>query len=191
MELSSANLAQITELGNIAVAGPAAAAVALWLWWFWDNAIALVYATNALLVILATVLLKLVSARTGISFAGTPWMLSDAAPSGHMAAAMISYGAAAALVLGGATGLMRLGGVLVLAGLVALVGYTRVALHAHTVADVLAAVLVGLPLLPILAVLGHRRKLGPDAAFGLCATVIAVALLLQLSGVHLDSVQLL
>ena len=189
--LTAPIMLQITELGNVAVAVPGAAVGAICIWRIWGAPTAIVFAVNALALILATVLLKFVSAQLGGAFKGEIWELSKAAPSGHMVCAMIAYAGTAALLAGGASGMPRLLLVPVMAGLAGLVGYTRVALHAHTVGDVLAAAALGSVLLPLLVVLGRRRRIDTFEAVFVFAAVAIPALMLQLAGVHFESTALL
>lgn len=189
--LDPPNLLTWTEFGNFGVVAPSCLLVTLWLWRFWSGAVALLYAVNFALVIFATVVLKYLFDQAGGAFHDSYWQLSHAAPSGHMAGAMVCYGAAAALLAGGGGGVSRLIGALALALLAVFVGYTRVALNAHTVADVVVAGLLGLPLLPAMYFVARRQRVSADAGLGLFLTVLACACAMQLAGVRFDSTSLL
>ncbi len=134
----------LTDLADLAVLLPLGLCVAGWLWaggWrrgaaLWLGGLALVLAA-----MLAAKLALLGCPRPGAVLAS---------PSGHTAAAAYVYGGIAALVLR-----VRLSAVLVL-GVVAaaLFGLSRVLLHAHSVAEVVAGGAVGVGVLCAFAWLG-------------------------------------
>ena len=90
-------------------------------------------------------------------------------PSGHTASAAVVYGGILALVLGG-----RLAAV-ASAGLVAAaIGYTRLALDVHTVADVIAGGLIGTVGALALALLAGPRPALRRGWVGMAAAVVVV-----------------
>jgi membrane-associated phospholipid phosphatase len=105
-------------------------------------------------------------------------------PSGHTASAAVVYGGLIALLLPEpARGLRRWVAAFVLAAIFAVVfGGTRLALHAHTPADVLAGGFLGIAGALTLARLAGPRPAGVRAAMPLAAAV-AVAVLMH--GTHL------
>ncbi len=127
----------LTDLADLAVLLPLGVCVAGWLWgggWGRGAALWLGGLLLVLGVMLAAKLVLLGCTRPGAMLAS---------PSGHTAAAAYVYGGMAALVLR-----VRLPAALLLGlGVAALVGLSRVALHAHSAAEVLAGAAVGVGVL--------------------------------------------
>ena len=109
-------------------------------------------------------------------FPGRPF-----SPSGHVAGACMVYGGLALLLLRGVAPM-----VFALSPSVALavvVGYCRLGLHAHILAEVLAGAGIGLAGVAALAMLaGHRPCVGAVPAMALTACVILLC-----HGLHLNS----
>src|ERR1700733_2864996 len=89
----------LTDLGNLAVVGPAAIVCWYWLLRRWDVAIALRFLWAFTATFAAVCGLKVISRLVGDSLVGTPFALSTGAPSGHMAMTTLVYGGMAVLLL--------------------------------------------------------------------------------------------
>ena len=162
----------ITDLGDQAVILPLLLAVGLVLllagWW--RGALAWFIAVPATL---GAVLVAKLSTMACQSLMPPVGLLS---PSGHTASAAVVYGGLLALVIGGPRAALLCG-----AAVAGLVGYTRVSLGVHTVADVVAGGLIGTAGAVALALLAGprpalRRWIGVAAA--------AVAVLVLFHGRH-------
>ena len=95
-------------------------------------------------------------------------------PSGHTASAAVVYGGVLALVLGGRHfGLAVLGGLAV----ALVVGFTRVALDVHTLADVVAGGLIGTTGVAALAWAAGPRPALRRGWIGMAAAMLAVLVL--------------
>lgn len=178
----------ITDFGNLAITGPVAAALLAWIAWRWGLAAAWRFAWPVAFVFAATVVLKMVSRSIGSSVPLGAFALSRGAPSGHMAMATIVFGGPtlmllrrglqpAALLIAMFTGAILVG-----------IAVTRVTLHTHTPADVVAGLLLGglaaiwlVRWLPVPPWVG-RREIAELLALG-----VGVAVLMHLSGYRFDS----
>ena len=102
-------------------------------------------------------------------------------PSGHTAASAVIMGGALVLFLRGRVPLWLLAALPV--AVAVLVGLTRLAVHAHSVPEVLAGGAVGLAGVAVLAVLAGPRPSLP----GWPAALAAIAVLAGLHGLHLQA----
>jgi len=133
----------VTAFGNLAVVGPAAVVAWLWLlrrrgfWAAWQ------FQWPVAVTFFLVVGLKMVSHDAGPSFVGTPIMLSEGAPSGHMAMSTVVYAGLALMLL--RRGVEPIGLLMAMLVAISLIGIaiTRVTLHAHTPADVVAGFIIG------------------------------------------------
>ncbi len=170
----------VTDFGDQAVVLPVAGAVLLGLlavgWW----RAALAWAVVVPATLGAVLLAKMTVMACGGGVRG--WGL--ASPSGHTAAAAAVYGGLVALALGdwarARVGLALAGGAA--AGLV--VGYTRLALDVHTVADVVAGGAIGTAGSVVLAWLAGARPARPRAMLGVGAAAAGAVLLAVLVLFH-------
>lgn len=178
----------ITNLGNLAVVAPTAVLVWVWLVWRRGVGAAIRYQWPVAVTFVVTVTLKFVSRAQGGVFTGTPYALSIGAPSGHMAMSTVVYGGVAMMLLRrGAEPIVLLSTMLtvcVLAG----VGVTRVILHAHTPADVLAGFLVGGTCAVWMGSVAEVPAREPVRYIGELAMMMAgVVLLMHFSGLRFNS----
>jgi membrane-associated phospholipid phosphatase len=182
----------ITNLGNLAVVGPAAALVWVWLAWHRGLRAAIRYQWPVAACFIVTVMLKMASREAGGVLQDTPLELSAGAPSGHMAMSTVVYGGVALMLLRrGPEPINLLTALLVIATLAG-VAITRVTLHTHTPADVAAGLLIG----GVCAVwVGQvaeapMRETVRDVA-QLVMLLVGIVLLMQLSGFRFDSSEVL
>jgi membrane-associated phospholipid phosphatase len=165
----------VTDLGDSAVTLPLAAFTLLYLSLsHWQRAAA------ALAVSLAAggsaiALLKLALQSCGYHLLQTTLIN----PSGHVAMSAMIYGALAIILGGGLSGWWRwaVHGVFIL--LIVAIALSRLMLHAHNQAEVLAGLLVGLGALVIF----HRLR-GPALPGGLRVSRLALAALLLVGAMH-------
>jgi membrane-associated phospholipid phosphatase len=133
----------ITNLGNLAVVGPAA--VIIWLWLLQRRGVwaAIRFQWPILVTFCMIVCLKEVSRSIGGGLEGTPFELSTGAPSGHIGMATVVYGGVALMLL--RRGVEPIGLLAAVLAVMALIGIavTRVILHAHTPADVAVGFVIG------------------------------------------------
>ena len=178
----------VTNLGNLAVVGPVA--VLVWVWLLWRRGLwaALRYQWPVAATFAVTLGLKLISRAVGGELQGTPFELSDAAPSGHMSMGTVVYGGVALMLLRrGPEPVSLLTALLVLIVLVG-IGVTRVILGAHTPADVTAGLLIGGPCavwVGLVAVVPPRESVREAAELVLLVT--AAVVLICLTGLQFDS----
>jgi membrane-associated phospholipid phosphatase len=172
----------ITEIGNLAVIGPAAVALVVWIAIRVGRPTALRVLCAIAITFTLTAGLKVVSRNVGGVLAGTPLALSDGAPSGHMSMATVVLGSVAFILLrlpGRLTGILSL--VLVMITLLG-VGITRVLVNAHTPADVVAGFAIG----GLCASLADRDIRSPETrprnTIQLLAIVIGLITVMHLSG---------
>jgi membrane-associated phospholipid phosphatase len=184
----------VTDLGNLIVAAAGAVVLFSFVWLRISRLVALVFGVCLGGVALATAGLKLASGQLFPS----PWLagaleLSAGAPSGHVALATVVYGGAAVVWFQAGKGLSALAGVALAVLAVGGVSITRVTLGAHTVPDVLAGLLIGLPGLAVLwraldaQGAGRRRVSARGALIGM---ILVVALVLA-SGLRISRAGLL
>jgi membrane-associated phospholipid phosphatase len=193
MDFDSAGLAfAITNLGNLAVVGPAAVLIWVWLARHRGLRAAIRYQWPVAACFAVTVALKLASRESGGCLQGTLLELSTGAPSGHMAMSTVVYGGVALMLLRrGPEPINLLTALLVIATLIG-VAVTRVILHTHTPADVAAGLLIG----GVCAVWAGRvaevpaRETVRDVA-QLVFLVVGIVLLMHLSGFRFDSAEVL
>ncbi len=158
----------ITDLGDQAVILPlllAAGLVLLMAGW-WRGALAWFTAVPATLGIVLLAKLSTMACQGLLPPVG---LLS---PSGHTASAGVVYGGLLALVVGGPRAAL-----LCAAAVAAAVGYTRVALGVHTVADVVAGGLIGTAGAMALAALAGPRPPLRRGWIGVAAACVAVLVL--------------
>lgn len=158
----------ITDLGDQAVILPltlAAGLVLLMAGW-WRGALAWFAAVPATL---AAVLLAKLSTMACQGLLPPVGLLS---PSGHTASAAVVYGGLLALVIGGPRAALLCAG-----AVAAAVGYTRVALGVHTVADVWAGGLIGTAGAMVLSALAGPRPALRRGWIGVAAACVAVLVL--------------
>jgi membrane-associated phospholipid phosphatase len=170
----------VTDFADQAVVLPVAGAVLLGLlaigWW---------RAALAWAVVVPATLGAVLLAKMTVFACGTPLRdMGLASPSGHAAAAAMVYGGLVALVLGDwartRTGLAFAGA----AASALVVGYTRLALGVHTLADVLAGGLIGLLGALALVALAGPRPARPRALVGVGAATASAVLLAVLVLFH-------
>lgn len=158
----------ITDLGDQAVILPMALATGLVLLMagWWRGALAWLAAVPATL---GAVLLAKLSTMACQGLLPPVGLLS---PSGHTASAAIVYGGLLALVLGGPRAALLCAG-----AVAALVGYTRLALGVHTMADVLAGGLIGTAGAVLLSLLAGPRPALRRGWIGMAAAAVLVLVL--------------
>jgi membrane-associated phospholipid phosphatase len=163
----------ITDFADQAVLLPLALCVAAWLVFSGCRLAARLWLLSLVAVLAAMVVLKLVVLGC---ISGTSALTS---PSGHTATAVFVFGGIAALALR-----LRLAATL-LAGLALaiLFGISRVAVHAHSVLDVVVGGGVGLAVLAAFSWLARRTPLRASPSRLL---MVCVPVLLLLHGVHLN-----
>ena len=158
----------ITDLGDQAVILPLLLAVGLVLllagWW--RGALAWFIAVSATL---GAVLVAKLSTMACQSLLPPVGLLS---PSGHTASAAVVYGGLLALVIGGPRAAFLAG-----AAVAGLVGFTRVELGVHTLADVVAGGLIGTAGAVALALLAGPRPALRRGWIGVAAAAVAVLVL--------------
>lgn len=146
----------LTDFADQAVVLPFAlvVAVALGVAGWWRGMFAWILAVGGVLGTILT--LKLVCIACAIHF--NP--IGVVSPSGHTAGACIAYGGLLVLLMHGR--LPRLVVALLPVGIGVLIGISRLALHAHTLGDVMVAMVVGMAGVAVLALLaGPRPALRP------------------------------
>ncbi|MBV9736002.1 MAG: phosphatase PAP2 family protein [Acidisphaera sp.] len=178
---------ELTDFGNVAVAGPMAAVMAAWLWFTGQRVLAGILALNMGCAVAATVVLKEVSRTLGGEFYGTPLQLSTGAPSGHAVMSMVTYGALGVLFAVGSRGSLRVLAVALAGLLIVGVAVTRVTLHAHTPADVATGLILGGAFTALTAVAARHTRGAWPAMTPLLIGVAVVALAMQVSGLRLTS----
>jgi membrane-associated phospholipid phosphatase len=178
----------LTDLGNLAVVGPAAIVCWYWLLRRWDVSIAWRFLCAFAATFAAVCGLKVVSRMVGDSLVGTPFALSTGAPSGHMAMTTLVYGGMAVLLLRlDRSPISLLAAVFIAITLIG-VGVTRVILQAHTPADVVIG--FGLGCASAAWVCWGARPTSSRPArhtVELLAALVATVILMHLSGFRLDS----
>lgn len=178
-----------TDLGDFMCAAAVAITVAVWAWLYYDRLAVGAFLFAYLLVVAAVTGLKLVSADflPPLSLA-TPMSLSQGAPSGHMALATVVYGTGALFCGKAVRDRFGLLGLIVCLGAIGAVGYTRVVLGHHTIADVLAGFTLGALALAFPALVVKSRSPKIEARVGrLLATMILVGAIVLASGVRMPS----
>ena len=182
----------ITSLGDLAVVGPAAVLVWLWLAYHRGLRAAIRYQWPVAVCFVLTVALKMVSRATGGSLQGTPFELSTGAPSGHMSMSTVVYGGVALMLLRRGPEPVSLLTFLLVVMTLTGVAVTRVTLHAHTLADVAAGLLIGGACAiwagQVAEVPAHETA--RDVA-QLVILVVGIVLLMHLSGFRFDSAAIL
>jgi membrane-associated phospholipid phosphatase len=178
----------VTNLGNLAVVGPVA--VMVWIWLLWRRGLwaALNYQWPVAAAFTVTTGLKLISRSVGGALQDTPFELSDAAPSGHMAMGTVVYGGVALMLLRRGPEPVSLLTALLVTGILAGIGVTRVILGAHTPADVIAGLLIGGACalwVGLVAEVPPRESVRDAAELVLLVSVAVI--LMCLTGVHFDS----
>jgi undecaprenyl-diphosphatase len=178
-----------TALGDPLAASAVAMVVFAWCWRYRGRIMALVFAMGFGAVVIATALLKMLSFEAFLNPGVTdPWRLSDGAPSGHAALATVVYGSASLLFATGGQGLTSVCGALLSLAALAAVLVTRVTLHAHTIADVVAGLALSGLFVLLFDQVRRRRAHGPGGgAVYLLAGMAGAATIALLSRVPLHS----
>ena len=161
-------LHHITDLGDQAVILPLllATGLVLLLAGWWRGALAWFTVVPATL---GAVLLAKLSTMACQGLLPPVGLLS---PSGHTASAAVVYGGLLALVIGGPRAALLCAG-----AVAALLGYTRVALGVHTLADVVAGGLIGTAGAVVLSLLAGPRPALRRGWIGVAAAAVAVLVL--------------
>jgi len=131
----------VTNLGDLAVLLPASLGLIAFLVWSGAKEDAAAYAAAMALCLLAALLAKLAFAACGTQYA----VLGVESPSGHTAFSTTFYGCVALLFAAGRTFSRRAALYLGAAALVLLIGASRVALQAHSAAEVVVGIVIGAP----------------------------------------------
>ncbi len=165
----------VTDFADQAVILPAAAIVLLVLlaigWW--RGALAW------LVVVPATLGVVLAAKMTTMACQDLVPPVGLFSPSGHTASAALVYGGLLALLLGEAARSRLVTALACAAAVAMVVGYTRLALGVHTVADVVAGGAIGMAGVGALALAAGARPAHRRAWMGLAAAVVCAAMLLH------------
>jgi hypothetical protein len=129
----------VTNLGDLAVLLPASLGLIAFLAWIGAREDAAAFAAATALCLLAALLAKLAFAACGAQYD----LLGVESPSGHTAFSAMFYGCLALLFATGRTLTQRLAFYAGAAALVLLIGASRVALLAHSVAEVVVGLGIG------------------------------------------------
>jgi len=189
--ISRAYMVDITDLGNPMIVGTAALVTIVWLWASSQRDMAQVFAAAAISTVIATTTLKMVSIALGGELRDTMFYMSTGAPSGHAALSTSIYGGIAMLFAVGSRGVLRIGALVLLLAAIIGVSLTRVTLGSHTPADVVAGILVGGSFAMLIGFVAVRRQHPWPSLTPLLASVLAIGLLVYLSGLRLQSPGLL
>jgi membrane-associated phospholipid phosphatase len=175
----------ITDLGDSALLLPASLALVAYLWLSDWRRPAFALATSLAACMVLTVALKIGFHACGHEISG----LSIRSPSGHTAFSTTVYGCGALLLGAGRNRAFRIGIALAAAALVAAIATSRILLHAHTTADVLAGLAIGLC---CIAIFRFRTAEAPDIAPRWRLLVATFAMLAVLThGRHLNAEELI
>ena len=162
-------LESVTRFGSVLVCLPLMLLLALWLWLLADRRSALEWLALVVAVVGIMGLTKLYLAGCHLRY----WDIRS--PSGHASMSLLAYGAYAIVLLRRSPGWQRwLLGSLAVAW-IALIGYSRVALHAHTTAEVIGGWCVSGLALGIF-VLRYRGQLRRSPRALLAAALIGFAI---------------
>ncbi|MDB5440099.1 MAG: hypothetical protein JWM33_2526 [Caulobacteraceae bacterium] len=184
--------ATVTSLGDLFVAGVVAAAVTAWIWKTLDLQTAATFALSFGGGLgIATTLKMFTRDHFYAPAVSAPFDLSSGAPSGHAALAGLLYGGVLAVFILVGRGAARLIGSAFCLAAVAAVAVTRVTLHTHTIADVLAGLAVAAVGAALFVAVLFGKRPQPRETWSLLAIVAAVSLLALASGVRISSTQLL
>jgi len=129
----------VTNLGDLAVLLPASLGLIAFLAWTGTKEDAAAYAAATAFCVLAALLAKLAFAACGTRYD----LFGVESPSGHAAFSATFYGCLALLFAAGRTRARRLALYFGAAGLILLIGDSRVALQAHSVAEVVVGLGIG------------------------------------------------
>jgi hypothetical protein len=129
----------VTNLGDLAVLLPASLGLIAFLAWIGAREDAAAFAAAMVLCLLAALFAKLAFAACGTQWA----VLGVESPSGHTAFSATFYGCLAVLFGGGRTLARRLAIYAGATALILLIGASRVALQAHSVAEVVVGFAIG------------------------------------------------
>jgi hypothetical protein len=129
----------VTNLGDLAVLLPASLGLIAFLAWIGAKEDAAAYAAAMAVCLLAALFAKLAFAACGARYA----VLGVESPSGHAAFSATFYGCLAVLFAAGRTLARRLALYAGAAALILLIGASRVALQAHSVAEVVVGLIIG------------------------------------------------
>ena len=179
----------VTDLGDLFAASSVALAVAVWIGLNLSRLSALAWLVCYGATFGVVVLVKLWTARHFPQPDMTPlWAPSAGAPSGHAALATMVYGGAAALFLKTGRGLGAKLAAGVSLGILALICVTRVTLHTHTIADVVAGAAVASAFLALFArVLDVQASGRALKASPLLVSMLIIAAAAVASGVRISS----
>jgi membrane-associated phospholipid phosphatase len=178
-----------TDLGDFLCAAGVAVTVAVWAWLYFDRLAASAFVFAYLLTVAAVTGLKLVSTDYLPPLdVSAPMSLSQGAPSGHMALATVVYGAAALFCGKARRDPFGLPGLILCTSAITTVGYTRVVLGHHTVADVLAGFVLGALALIFPAIVVKARSAKVEMRLGrLLVTMVMVGAIILASGARMPS----
>jgi len=180
-----------TDVGDLSCITAVAGLVFFWCWIWVGRLSAVLFAMTYVAVVMTVAGLKLISAD--VFELPRPdqvaWLEpSRGAPSGHAAMSVFVYGAVAYLCTRARQPWLRALGPLACAAVVAVVAVTRVTLHKHTVADVVAGFSVGGVLVIGLIWILRRQPQTRAAPVGWLLTgLIAVNGLMLMSGLRVDN----
>jgi membrane-associated phospholipid phosphatase len=180
-----------TDLGDLLCVTAMAGVVGFWCWQQIDRLASAAFAATYALALCVTTSLKMISASFGPPpYMASAFQLSSGAPSGHVALSVVVYGSAAYLCARTARGWEALLAQGACFAVIVAVAVTRVTLHTHTVADVVAGAVLGVlfTALPILLVWSRPRphRLEGSARW-LIAGMAAAGLFMLASGVRMPS----
>jgi membrane-associated phospholipid phosphatase len=178
-----------TDLGDLLCVSVMAGVLGFWCWRHVDRLSAVAFGLTYAAAVILTTGMKMISAQVSASPYDTPpFELSSGAPSGHVALSIVVYGAAAYLC-GRAKGWEGVFGRAALLLVILAVSITRVTLHTHTIADVIAGAVVGglIVAAPIALVWSRPRAPSPASARWLMIGMAGAAIFMLASGVRLSS----
>ncbi len=150
----------ITNFGDAAMVIPASVVLIVVLRMFAGRREAVAFAAAFASCLLAITLAKLVCATCDFR---SP-ILGIRNPSGHAALAAVFYGSLGQLLAAGRRAVLRIAAYAGAAAMIAVVAASRVALHAHSVSDVVFGVMVGVAAVGLSGL--WRRRLRLQLSFG-------------------------
>ena len=161
----------ITDLGDVAVTVSLAALVLMWLIFCGGRNAAVAWAVG-----FSAVGAAIAAQKVGARACDLTWpKFGIVSVSGHMAMSTVVYGICAMLIGGRSSRLIRPLSLLVAGLVVTGIGWSRVVLHAHSVGEVLAGLVLGLTGLGLIVFFGRPAERG---VIGRGALALASALLL-------------
>ncbi len=184
---------RVSDLGDTVSALASAAVIAVWAWRCVSRPSAAAFLVSLAALIGVVIGLKLLAGAYAAAPDQTPaFAFSTGAPSGHAALASFVYGSAALFCRRAGRGGLAAVSPLLLAAVVAAVAATRVTLGFHTIADVMAGLLVGGLFLLLIDRVLRAQAVRPTQPVGALLTVLLLAAgLVALLGVKLPSTVLI